>query len=77
MLREMTGRSPSARDHTLILALELLISDSFGEHLRQCLYLSLFIEGYSGCGVAWLSAGDNLAKLILSRAKFKRSLLQM
>lgn len=33
-LREkMTDSQPSARDHTLTLTLELLISVSFGEHL--------------------------------------------
>ena len=33
MLREMTDSRPSARDHTLTLALELLISVSSGERL--------------------------------------------
>ncbi len=37
VLRKMTDGWPSARDHTLTLTLEILISVSFGEHLWECL----------------------------------------
>lgn len=74
VLGEMTDGRPSARDHTLTLALELLISVSFGEHLRaMSIVISLFTKGYSGCGMASGDRGD----VHISRATVNWSVQQI